>query len=59
MVLECKHVWDHISGYLDGTLDTKLLDEVQRHLEHCEICSKRSPHGSRRQAANQTARAAT
>jgi anti-sigma factor RsiW len=39
MVLECKHVWDHISGYLDGTLDTKLLDEVQRHLEHCEICS--------------------
>ena len=21
MVIECKHVWAHISGYLDGTLD--------------------------------------
>ncbi|ADW68333.1 anti-sigma factor family protein [Granulicella tundricola] len=39
MVLECKHVWTHISAYLDGTLDPTLLAEVQRHLEHCEICS--------------------
>jgi predicted anti-sigma-YlaC factor YlaD len=39
MVLECKHVWDHISGYLDGTLDAGLLADVQKHLEHCEICS--------------------
>jgi hypothetical protein len=39
MVLDCKHVWNHISEYLDGTLDPELLDQVQKHLEHCEICS--------------------
>jgi hypothetical protein len=39
MVLECKHVWEHISGYLDGNLDAALLEDVQKHLEHCEICS--------------------
>jgi anti-sigma factor RsiW len=39
VVLECKHVWTHISGYLDGTLDPDLLAEVEKHLAHCEICS--------------------
>jgi anti-sigma factor RsiW len=39
MVIECRHVWDRISDYLDGTLDAKTLAEVQHHLEHCELCS--------------------
>ena len=39
MVIECKHVWEHISGYLDGTLDAKILAQVQIHLDHCELCS--------------------
>ncbi len=39
MVIDCKHVWVHISGYLDGTLAPDVLDQVQKHLEHCEICS--------------------
>jgi anti-sigma factor RsiW len=39
MVIECKHVWEHISGYLDGTLSPEVLEQVQTHLEHCEICS--------------------
>ena len=39
MVIECKHVWEHISDYLDGTLSPELLQQVQEHLEHCEICS--------------------
>ena len=39
MVIECKHVWNHISGYLDGTLEASVLEEVQKHLEHCGICS--------------------
>ena len=39
MVIECKHVWDHISGYLDGTLEASVLEDVQKHLEHCGICS--------------------
>jgi hypothetical protein len=39
MVLECSHVWEYISGYLDGGLDPEVLRDVQRHLDHCEICS--------------------
>lgn len=39
MVLECKHVWEYISGYLDATLEPEILEMVQQHLEHCEICS--------------------
>jgi anti-sigma factor RsiW len=39
MVLNCKHVWNHISDYLDGTLDPDVLEQVRKHLEHCEICS--------------------
>ncbi len=39
MVIECKHVWDHISGYLDDDLSPEVKEIVQRHLEHCEICS--------------------
>ena len=39
MVLNCKHVWDCISGYLDDTLPAELLNLVQKHLDHCEICS--------------------
>lgn len=39
MVIECKHVWMYISDYIDGTLDPMVLEQVQKHLEHCEICS--------------------
>jgi len=39
MVIDCKHVWEHISGYLDGTLEPDVRELVQKHLEHCEICS--------------------
>lgn len=39
MIIECKHVWDHISGYLDDSLSPEIRDLVQQHLEHCEICS--------------------
>jgi predicted anti-sigma-YlaC factor YlaD len=39
LVIECKHVWDHISGYLDGDLSDETRDLVQKHLDHCEICS--------------------
>jgi hypothetical protein len=39
MVIACKHVWAHISDYLDQTLPPDVLAEVQKHLEHCEICS--------------------
>lgn len=39
MVIDCKHVWERISGYLDNTLASSELEAVQKHLEHCEICS--------------------
>ncbi|HKD51630.1 MAG TPA: zf-HC2 domain-containing protein [Candidatus Acidoferrum sp.] len=39
MRLACKHVWGHISEYIDGSVDAKLREEIERHLEHCEICS--------------------
>jgi len=39
MKLDCKHVWEHISEYIDGSVDAKLREDIERHLEHCEICS--------------------
>jgi predicted anti-sigma-YlaC factor YlaD len=39
MTLECKHVWEHISEYLDKQLDPKLLTDIEKHLENCEVCS--------------------
>jgi anti-sigma factor RsiW len=39
MVIACKHVWDYLSEYIDETLPEETREIVQRHLEHCEICS--------------------
>lgn len=39
MALNCRHVWDHISEYIDHTLDPEVRAEVERHLATCEICS--------------------
>jgi hypothetical protein len=39
MKLVCKEVWEHISEYLDKTLDVQLLVDIEKHLENCEVCS--------------------
>ena len=39
MVIACEHVWNYISDYLDDSLPEQTRELVQRHLEHCEICS--------------------
>ena len=39
MVIDCKHVWNYISDYLDATLSEETRRIVQKHLDHCEICS--------------------
>jgi Putative zinc-finger len=39
MELKCKHVWEHISDYIDASVEPKLRAEIEKHLEHCEICS--------------------
>jgi hypothetical protein len=39
MELSCKHVWAHISEYIDQSVPAELREEIERHLEHCELCS--------------------
>ena len=39
MKLECKHVWEYISEYIDENVDAELREDIEQHLEHCEICS--------------------
>jgi hypothetical protein len=39
VALECKHVWDYISEFLDDSLAPETRELVQKHLENCEICS--------------------
>ena len=39
MVLDCKHVWDQISNYIDGTVPQELRDAVETHLAHCRHCA--------------------
>jgi len=39
MRIDCKHVWEHISAYIDGEVDSALRADIDRHLETCEICS--------------------
>jgi predicted anti-sigma-YlaC factor YlaD len=39
MRIDCKHVWEHISDYIEGDVDVVLRAEIDKHLETCEICS--------------------
>jgi hypothetical protein len=39
VIIECNHIWSLISDYLDEALSREIRELVQRHLEHCEICS--------------------
>jgi len=39
MRVDCKHVWEHISAYIENDVDPALRSEIDRHLETCEICS--------------------
>ena len=39
MRIDCKHVWQHISAYIENDVDPQLRAEIDRHLETCEICS--------------------
>jgi anti-sigma factor RsiW len=39
MRIDCKHVWEHISAYIDNDVDENLRADIDRHLETCEICS--------------------
>lgn len=39
MVIECRHVWDYISEFIDDSLPPETKELVQKHLANCEICS--------------------
>lgn len=39
MVLDCKHVWNEISNYIDGEIDPAVRADVEEHLAHCRHCS--------------------
>ena len=39
MVLNCRHVWDQISDYIDGTVPLELRDAIEEHLAHCRHCA--------------------
>jgi predicted anti-sigma-YlaC factor YlaD len=39
MRIDCKHVWEHISAYIENDVDPRLRADIDRHLETCEICS--------------------
>lgn len=39
MRIDCKHVWEYISAYIDNDVDRELRAQIDRHLETCEICS--------------------
>jgi len=39
MRIDCKHVWQHISAYIDGDVNAALRADIDKHLETCEICS--------------------
>jgi predicted anti-sigma-YlaC factor YlaD len=39
MRIDCKHVWQHISAYIEGDMDAALRADIDKHLETCEICS--------------------
>ena len=39
MRIDCKHVWEHISAYIENEVETDLRAEIDHHLETCEICS--------------------
>ena len=39
MRIDCNHVWESISAYIDNDVDPVVRADIDRHLETCEICS--------------------
>ena len=39
MVVNCEHVWQEISNYLDGELDSPLRVAIEEHVRGCKRCS--------------------
>ncbi|MGD0623777.1 MAG: zf-HC2 domain-containing protein [Thermodesulfobacteriota bacterium] len=37
-VMKCKDILEKLSEYLDGELDPKLCQDIERHMEDCHPC---------------------
>jgi anti-sigma factor RsiW len=39
MVLNCRHVWEEISNYIDDSVSPELREAIEEHLAHCRHCA--------------------
>ena len=39
MVLNCHDLWRHVSNYIDGDLDPRILEDIELHLAQCRHCA--------------------
>lgn len=39
MVLNCRHVWDQISNYIEDDVAPELREAIEHHLAHCRHCA--------------------
>lgn len=39
MVLDCKHVWEQISNYIEDTVPSEQREAIETHLAHCRHCA--------------------
>ena len=39
MILDCKHGWEQVSDYIDGSVSPEMKADIARHLAHCRYCS--------------------
>jgi predicted anti-sigma-YlaC factor YlaD len=37
--MDCKHVWEQVSDYIDGSVTPEMKQAIERHLANCRNCS--------------------
>jgi anti-sigma factor RsiW len=38
VVINCRHVWQEVSNYLDGAVDADLRERMEAHFKDCRHC---------------------
>jgi anti-sigma factor RsiW len=38
--MTCRELVEHVTAYLEGTLEPRDVEELTRHLEHCDGCAE-------------------
>jgi anti-sigma factor RsiW len=39
MTLDCQHVWEQVSEYIEGTINAETREAIERHLSGCRHCA--------------------